>query len=415
MNIGLFTDTYFPQINGVATSVHTLANALEEKGHRVYIFTPSDPRRDKNESPAIIRMPSVPFLLLKNYRIGTVYSPLALNKISHLQLDVVHTQTEFSLGMFGKFLSMALHIPMVHTYHTMYEDYVHYVGRGYLATPGMAKEFSRIFCNAAMAVVAPTLKAKASLEEYGVTKPIHIIPTGIDTRLFAKKNFSQKDTIALRQSLGLSEHTPVILSLGRIAQEKSIDVILRAMPEVLATIPDARLVIVGDGPEKGNLMKLAVDLDISHGVLFAGAKPWNEIGKYYQLGDVFVSASLSETQGLTFAEAMAGGIPVVAKKDDSIAGMIQDGVTGLLFEKDEELPEKLCLLLTNSQLREAYSAAAAQKMEELSVERFADSIEALYKEITTQAQEKSSLVTLPVKMGKKAVKSIKGLDRKSVV
>ena len=406
MKIGLFTDTYFPQINGVATSVHTLAEALEEKGHRVYIFTPSDPRCDKEENPAIIRMPSIPFLLLKNFRVGTVYSPIALNKISHLQLDIVHTQTEFSLGMFGKFLSVTHNIPMVHTYHTMYEDYVHYVGHGYLATPAMAKEFSRLFCNAAKAVVAPTQKAKNSLEEYGVKKPIHIIPTGIDTRLFAKSNFKEEETILLKQSLGLQEDTPVILSLGRIAKEKSIDVIIKAMPAVLKQLPDARLLIIGDGPERENLSRLSHSLGVADSVLFAGSRPWNEIGRYYQLGTVFVSASLSETQGLTFAEAMAGGIPVIAKRDDSIAGMVQHGITGLLFEQDQELAEKLLTLLCDSQLREAYSDAAMEKMKELSVSLFADRMETLYEQIANSAPSKIPLVALPVVMGARAVKKI---------
>lgn len=418
MNIGLFTDTYFPQINGVATSVHTLAGALRARGHNVYIFTPKDPNTTAEQSDEnVIAMPSLPFMLLRNYRVGLIYSPRAFNQISHLHLDIVHTQTEFPLGIFGKLLSTVKKIPMVHTYHTMYEDYVHYIAKGYIVTPAMAKEFSKLFCNSATAVVAPTEKAKHFLEEYGVTKPIEIIPTGIDTSLFAKKNFLEQDTIALKQSLGLEKDTPVILSLGRVAKEKSIDVILRALPKLFQKMPQARMVIVGDGPERENLEHLAKELDIAHKVLFIGAKPWTEIGKYYQIGTVFCSASVSETQGLTFAEAMAGGIPVVAKRDESIENIIENNKTGLLFETEEDLTEKLYMLLNTPALQKRLSNASIAKMELLSVEAFAEHMEQLYENTiavyhSDTAQE--HFVKRPLSVGVKTVKSISRLPKKIV-
>ncbi len=418
MNIGLFTDTYFPQINGVATSVHTLAGALRARGHHVYIFTPKDPHTTTEQKDEfVIPMPSLPFMLLRNYRVGLVYSPRALNQISHLHLDVVHTQTEFPLGIFGKLLSSVKKIPMVHTYHTMYEDYVHYIANGYLVTPAMAKEFSKLFCNSATTVVAPTEKAKHFLEEYGVTKPIEIIPTGIDTTLFAKKNFLEQDTLALKTSLGLEADTPVILSLGRVAKEKSIDVILRALPKLFEKIPAARMVIVGDGPEKENLEQLAKELEIGHKVLFIGAKPWAEIGKYYQIGTVFCSASVSETQGLTFAEAMAGGIPVIAKKDESIENIIEHNKTGLLFETEEDLTEKLYLLLSTPALQKRLSDASLNKMELLSVEAFAEHMEQLYEKTISMYHSETTqehFSKRPLSAGVKAVKSISGLPKKVV-
>ena len=418
MNIGLFTDTYFPQINGVATSVHTLAGALRARGHNVYIFTPKDPNTTAEQSDEnVIAMPSLPFMLLRNYRVGLIYSPRAFNQISHLHLDIVHTQTEFPLGIFGKLLSTVKKIPMVHTYHTMYEDYVHYIAKGYIVTPAMAKEFSKLFCNSATAVVAPTEKAKHFLEEYGVTKPIEIIPTGIDTSLFAKKNFLEQDTIALKQSLGLEKDTPVILSLGRVAKEKSIDVILRALPKLFQKMPQARMVIVGDGPERENLEHLAKELDIAHKVLFIGAKPWTEIGKYYQIGTVFCSASVSETQGLTFAEAMAGGIPVIAKRDECIENIVDNNKTGLLFETEEDLTEKLYMLLNTPALQKRLSNASIAKMELLSVEAFAEHMEQLYENTIAVYHSdivQEHFVKRPLSVGVKTVKSISRLPKKIV-
>ena len=192
MNIGLFTDTYFPQLNGVAASTATLAAQLRALGHTVYIFTPSDPHMD-DADPWVIHMPSMPCVFIQQYRVGLAYSPHVLAKIASLKLDIVHTQTEFSLGMFGKTYSKLGDIPMVHTYHTMYEDYVHYIVNGALISRSMAHRFSRMFCNFARHVIAPTEKVRQSLLEYGVTKPIHVIPTGIDVSRFLPEQYTEEE------------------------------------------------------------------------------------------------------------------------------------------------------------------------------------------------------------------------------
>lgn len=233
MNIGIFTDTYFPQLNGVATSVQTLRRELEKKGHQVYIFTPYDPRQQQETDDHIFRLPSMPFIFVKNYRACFVCPPHILRKIHQLKLDIIHTQTEFSLGFLGKLISTTFGIPMVHTYHTMYEDYVHYIAGGHLISAEGAREFSRIFCNTAMAVIAPTQKTERLLLSYGVNKPISIIPTGIDTSHFRKSNYDPAEILELRHSLGLKADTPVLISIGRIAKEKSIDVIIGALPKLL--------------------------------------------------------------------------------------------------------------------------------------------------------------------------------------
>lgn len=171
MNIGIFTDTYFPQLNGVATSVQTLRRELEKKGHQVYIFTPYDPRQQQETDDHIFRLPSMPFIFVKNYRACFVCPPHILRKIHQLKLDIIHTQTEFSLGFLGKLISKTCGIPMVHTYHTMYEDYVHYIAGGHLISAEGAREFSRIFCNTAMAVIAPTKKPSGFCAATASTNP----------------------------------------------------------------------------------------------------------------------------------------------------------------------------------------------------------------------------------------------------
>ena len=414
MNIGIFSDTYFPQLNGVATSIRTLATALEARGHNVYIFTPSDPRcHEGYDTLNVHRLPSIPVRFVQDYRAGYVFSPFLAKKIVDLELDIIHTQTEFCLGALGRFISTTQGIPLVHTYHTMYEDYTHYIG---LISKEMVRDFSGIYCNKATAIIAPTRKTEQLLKGYGVTKPISIIPTGINTSHFHKNNFKPEEILELRKSLGLEADTPVIVSIGRIAKEKSIDVVIGALPALIEKLPDLKMVIVGEGNEIENLSQFAESLGVRDHIMFTGGKPWDEIGKYYQLGNVFCSASVSETQGLTFAEAMAAGVPVVAKKDECIENIIENGVTGMLFDSNDELPDLLYRILTDRTLSERLSKASVSAMEALSVDTFADSVEQLYQNILESGDRprRISAPALPLVMGVKAVKGISKIPRKLV-
>ena len=387
MNIGIFSDTYYPQLNGVGTSIHTLQKALEAKGHNVYIFTPYDPKQNDGDNPHIIRLKSVPNLLIKGFRTCVAQPPSVLRKIDGLHLDLIHTQTEFSVGMLGKFVAVSRGIPMIHTYHTMYENYVHYIAGGHLITPKMAGDISAAFCNAASHVVVPTEKTRQLLLRYGVTKPIHTIPTGIDTENFRKGRFSPEEIADLRHTLGIEAETPVVVYVGRLAKEKNLDMVFRAMPTLLQQLPDMKFLIVGWGPEREHLEELSAQLGIDASVIFTGGVPWEEIGKYYQLGDVFCSASVSETQGLTFAEAMAAGVPVVAKKDPCIENIVTDGKTGLLFEQESDLPKLLYYILTEKTFAAELSQNGLSAMEELSVENFGNRLERLYTSILQSPEQ----------------------------
>ncbi|MCL2699692.1 MAG: glycosyltransferase family 4 protein [Defluviitaleaceae bacterium] len=376
MNIGIFTDTYFPQINGVATSTRILERELNNLGHKVFIFTTTDPNI-RHSSPYIFRLPSMPLVFIPTHRMALFYPPKLLWRIRRLKLDVVHTQSEFPLGVLGKLVAELYDLPHIHTYHTMWEDYTHYVANGHLITRGMAKRASRIFCNRASAVIAPVEKTKQSLLEYGVKRPIHVIPTGIELSKFG----AEGDTAALKAELGIAPDAPVVLFVGRLAKEKSIDVIINAMPELLSALPGSRLLIIGGGPAEDELKQLAEALGISHAVIFAGPKPWSVISHYYHLGDVFVTASTSETQGLTYAEAMAARVPVAAKKDPSVEGMIIHGQTGYLFENRDDLAGKLRHILTNPYEARAVTDNAHKKISELSSETFGANVSRLYEEV----------------------------------
>lgn len=379
MKIGLFTDTYYPQINGVATSVLMLKENLEMRGHQVYVFTTTDPKADDRERN-VYRVPSIPFISAR--RVGMFYNPRLSKFIRKLGLDVIHTHTEFSLGIFGRSMARELNIPFLHTYHTIYEDYTHYIGKLGVLDPiaKMAvRKISINFCNSADKVIVPTGKVKDLLLAYDVKQNISIIPTGIKLNKFSKYNYNSDIIQDLRTSLGICEKDKIILYIGRISKEKNIEEILRTMKNYLKDKKDLKLVLIGDGPEKSNLEDMSKKFGINKKIIFAGEKPWNDIGMYYQIGDIFVSSSQSETQGLTYIEALASGLPVVARADECLNGVLEDDVNGYVFHNQDDFVRYLDSILYNKLKQERLSLGAIKSTRKLSVEHFAYTIEGVYK------------------------------------
>jgi len=387
MKIGLFTDTYYPQINGVATSVLMLKENLEMRGHKVYVFTTTDPKADSEETN-VYRVPSIPFISAR--RVGTFYNPRLAKFIKKLGLDVIHTHTEFSLGIFGRAIARELDIPFLHTYHTIYEDYTHYIGRLGLFDPiaKMAvRKLSINFCNSADKVIVPTGKVKDLLLSYNVKQNISIVPTGIELNKFSKYNYNSSIVQSLRTNLGIGEKDKIILYIGRISKEKNIEEILLSMKTYLKDKKDVKFVLIGDGPEKSILENKAKEFGIHNQTIFAGERPWDEIGLYYQIGDVFVSASQSETQGLTYMEALASGVPVVAKSDECLDGVLKDNINGYAFHDQDDFIKYLDSILYNKLKKEQLSIGAIKSTRKFSVENFAYTIEELYKNMLLTQKE----------------------------
>jgi len=384
MNIGIFTDAYYPQVSGVVTSTLILKNELIKLGHSVTIITVTHP--DVEEEEGIMRLPSIPFFLLPSQRVGMIYSRKIMIKIKKLDLDIIHTQTEFSVGLFGRIVAKKLDIPVVHTYHTMYEDYIHYVSRGIMLKPAsqFAKKISKLYCRDCSAIIVPTLKVKDALQQYGLMRHIDVIPTGVDIEPFKRSNYNEDLINDEKKSFGIEENQPVVLFIGRLAKEKSVDIIINSMKELIVKIPNCKLLVVGDGPERENLELQVKELDIEKSVIFTGEKPWAEIGRYYQMGNVFVGASLTETQGLTFTEAMAAQIPVVAKYDKNLDDLIQDKINGRIFYKDEDLAEILYQVLMNKEECTSMVKNAYEGIEPLSSKCFGENVEKVYMEVERQ-------------------------------
>ena len=379
MRIGLFTDTYFPQVSGVATSIRTLKTELEKQGHAVFIFTTTDKDVNRYEDWQIIRIPSVPFFAFKDRRFAYRGFTKALEIAKQYKLDIIHTQTEFSLGLLGIWIARELKIPVIHTYHTQYEDYVHYIAKGMLIRPGMVKYLVRGFLHDVDGVICPSEIVRDLLYDYKVKVEKRVIPTGIELAKFERPEIGPEHISDLRDKLGIKKNEKMLLSLSRVSYEKNIQAVLKALPDVLKEEPNVKLVVAGDGPYLDNLKEQAEDLKIQDSVIFTGMIPPNETALYYKAADFFISASTSETQGLTYLESLASKTPVIAHGNPYLDNLINDKMFGTLYYEERDLAGAILEALLATPLMD--EKHLADKLYEISAENFARRVHEFYLDV----------------------------------
>jgi len=378
VRIGFFTDTYTPQINGVVTSIKLFTEALERLGHEVYIFAPTP--RQPTDGPRIVRIPSVPFVFQPEMRLASIYSQHAYSLVRKADLDIVHSHDPFAIGLFGLAVAKRFRLPYVHTYHTLYPEYVHYIWETHF-TRAMAERLSREFCDQCDLVLAPSTKIERALTEWGVTAPMKLLPTGVKADRFATADPAA--TAAFRARFGIPEGDRLLTFVGRIGLEKNIGMLVEAIGYVKT--PGARLLIVGNGPYRPELERRIADLGLEDRVTFTDYLQRDDVVAAYAASDLFFFASLSETQGLVIAEAMASGLPVVAVQDLAIGDAVTDGVNGFLVPDDPQaLAAAADVVLADSELRTSMGAASLQRAQELSIDLIATRLAGFYEELAAQ-------------------------------
>jgi len=384
MRIGLFTDTYYPEVNGVANSVFQLKKELEDRGNQVYVFTVSNPAVKEKEEH-VYRMKSVACPLIRERRMNCSFFGHWFSIIKSLKLDVIHTQTEFFVGHIGRKAAQKLQIPLVHTYHTIYEDYTHYLRiPGNEKLKGMIRSISRICCNHADEVIVPTDKVKQLLLSYGVQRPILVQPTGIQLSKFNTVDRNEVTEIKLKYNIEPKQH--VLISIGRLSKEKNLQEIIEHMEKIVKLDPMARLLIVGDGPERTNLEESVKAKKLGSYVKFTGEVDWTHIQNYYAAGDVFTCASTSETQGLTYAEALACGKPILVRKDECLKNLLQDGINGYFYQNETEFIERYRLLFQNKKYEEM-KFIARESVKNISAKVFGGNMEQIYRDCLENVSE----------------------------
>ena len=347
MKIGIFSDTYPPEINGVATASATLAQVLKAHGHEVLVVTtaPEGAKRIVYEN-GVCRIPGIVLKKLYNYKLTWIWNRKVVRLIKKMNLDLIHVQTELGIGMFARLVSRALKIPLVYTYHTMYEDYTYYVTKGKKHFDKFAKRvvagFSRVVGDTSTEFTTTSLKTKEALRRYGTEKYINIVPNGVDMSSLDRSKISPDEVAEFRAQNNL-EGKFIILILGRLAKEKSNDVVLANVKKYIDKTGDdsIEVVIVGDGPDKSNLEQYAQSTGMADHSRFIGRVMHEKVPFFYALADLYCSASVTETQGLTFNEAMAMKTLVLARYDDNLKFLIKDGISGFYFDSADSFIEKL--------------------------------------------------------------------------
>ena len=384
MRIGIFSDTYPPFINGVSTSIVMLENALRKMGHEVYIVTvnPDAMSYDGESEEHVIRLGGIP-IGIYDYRLSGIYSIKAVNKIKSWNLDIIHSHTEFGLGIFARIIAKQLDIPVVHTYHTMYEDYIYYITKGYFdgASKKIVEYLTKFYCDKTVKeLIVPTKKTYDLFKKkYEFERNIHIVPTGIEVEHFYKENVKQIDIDKLRKKYNIKKEEFVILFVGRLAEEKNVSFLIENQKKLIAKNKRCKLLIIGDGPDMEKFKDLAKELKIDNNVIFTGKVPWTEINTYYQLANVFASASHTETQGLTLLEAMAASVPVVACEDEAFKDVVVDDLNGYLFKDDKGYELSICKLIDDKKKYNRMCTQARINGESHSSKYYAEKVLDVYK------------------------------------
>lgn len=338
MRIAMFSDTFIPDTNGVAVSTYNLFKALNDHGHFCVVVTSNPFSKEVTFTDNVLRIPGIEMKQLYGYNFAAP-NRKALKILKKLKIDIVHVQSEAGMGIFGKSFARNEKIPYVYTYHTMYEDYTYYATKGRMETfaKSIIRRFSRWQAEIADEFISPSEKTKVSLREYGVNRYINIIPTGVDFSKF-RYNPEYAPFIEEYKTKHDLHGTFNLVYVGRVAKEKSIDVVIKGYAKYVSKKSDhkTRLVIVGGGPAISELEEYAESLGVGHLVHFVGKVLPADIGKYYHLGEVFVSASISETQGLTFMEAMAAERILLCRFDEGLVNVIKDGDSGYFFNSEED-------------------------------------------------------------------------------
>jgi 1,2-diacylglycerol 3-alpha-glucosyltransferase len=358
VRVALFTNNYLPFCGGVTTSVETLRRGLVARGHEAWVFAPRLPGAPPDVLH-LVRYPSIPATTYPEFALAVPYSRAIAARVRALAVDVFHAHHPFLLGPAARRLARRRRRPLVFTYHTRYEKYAHYIPLPRALVEGAAVRLSTRFADKADAVIAPSTLVRDELGARGVRTPIAVVPTGVDL-----VRFRPGDPAAARDELGLDRRDPVILYVGRLDREKSVDRILLAFERIASILPPARLVLVGQGTQAEALRRLARQLAGGDRIHFVGVRPHDALAPYYQAADVFLFASETETQGLVLAEAAACALPAVAVSAPGCTEVVRDGKTGVLTKgAPAALAEAAIGLLLDAERRRAMGRRAREVAE----------------------------------------------------
>lgn len=373
MHIAHFTNTYHPVISGVVRSIDTFRQALTDLGHNVFIFAQNATDYDDKE-PFIFRYPAIDLPMSHSFPLTIPISSFVDKVFPSLKPAVIHSHHPFLLGRAAATKSNDYQIPLVFTFHTRYREYSHYVALNQQFVKDAIDYWLGDYMQKCHHIVVPSDSIKQMLADvYGVTKQVTTVPTGIDLR-----PYQAADPQTIRQQRGWGEDK-VLISIGRLAEEKNWKVLLAAAGKTFKQHPQARLVIIGDGEQKDELIKMAQKMGIARQVEFTGKIPFDEVPLYLKAADLFCFASTTETQGLVTMEALAAGLPVVAVEASGTQDVVENDQQGLLTENNgEALAAAINRVLDDEALFNRYKQATTDRAATFDMKRKAEDLIEVY-------------------------------------
>ncbi len=371
----MWSDSFYPYVSGVTRSLATTRESLKGLGHEVLIFAPNYPGAPPEED--VFRFPSAPAPTNPGFYLALPFTPRLGQFLNRRRPDIVHIHSPFTTGKLGIRVARKLDLPVVFTYHTMYALYTHYSPVAGNLLKNAVASYTTAVANQADLVIAPSTAVRKYLLDWGVRKPIEVLPSGI--RL---QDFTVGDSGYLRRNGFVPPGHPVVLTAGRLAKEKNLGVLLQAFAAM--KVKDTVLVMAGDGPMRPELEAKAGALGIQDRVFFLGKVPPSTMPHVYASGDVFVFTSMTETQGLVVAEAKASGLPVVAVDALGVTDAVKNEDDGFLLPNDAHaIASALDLLLSDDELRRRMSDRARENAKDFAMDRIARKLVSIYESLLT--------------------------------
>ncbi len=393
MNIALFTETYLPYINGVVTHVKSLKEGLEQLGHQVLVVCADPHARHHYVSDGILHCPGITNKRIYEYGVAAPIAPHRLKLLKEFHPDIIHIHNEFGVGLSGIRYAKELEIPLVYTLHTMYEDYLYYIFPNKMIplAKRLMERYARYIANRSSTLFGPSLKVEEFFRECDVVKDVHIMENPVELEMFDKTKVDHEKSAALKASLKLTDEDFILTFCGRLGKEKNVDTLLSFWKEGIGEEKHLKLLILGDGPVKEELEQQAKELGVSDTVIFAGRVEHPQLPLYYDFCDLYVTASLSDTNSISMKEGLAMCLPVLSLTDSLNEGQIVDGFNGFNYNNAAELFERIAFYRAmDAGEKEALRGSARGSVLEASCVALAKTVLPIYEQLIAENQSKKA-------------------------
>ncbi len=384
MRIALFTETYLPYINGVVTHVKILKEGLEKLGHEVLVVTADPNTKIYYIKDHVLHCPGKSFKRFYDYGLASPSSTKRLKYLEQFNPDIIHIHNEFGIGLSGVAIAKKLKKPLVYTLHTMYDEYLYYITpRPFLPMAKRSiRHYAKYLAKHASALTGPSQKVQQFFDEAGVERDVSVVPNPVELDIFLPENIDEAKKQEFRTRYRISEDEMLVCFCGRLGREKSVDVLLDYWAKTIKPEDKCKLMIIGDGPVTDELKEQAQALGIADMVIFTGKVMHDDMPPYYACSDLYITASLSDTNSISMLEAMATGLPVLQRFDRLNAGQVRNGVNGFIFYDEQDMYHEIINYKNKPQEeKNALRYAVRDSVKQAGAEDLANYLLTIYKDI----------------------------------